>query len=374
MKNIFVKSNTFLLSILSFVFCSCMSTREYIKTQKTFYEDEIAIEESHELLRDRKLIETSSKKFYDLADVCTRVNEDEARVVMNAFTAVKEADSKAHNDEITFSLMEYQADKATNEVRSFVLGTKSVKAKDGKVVSTTDSSGKVQRAKGEDFGIELEPFFYTNLDALVAAMYSESESDEEKPASAMKDIKRQEITASEKVIVESQPNGNYIFYSIAGKPFVILGTATWNILKCLGYAVINFGGGYNFMTGKSGGRLWMLPDYKKSKEKAAEAKEANKIPHYPEYHLPFTNNHIVVEKYDRDISVIALADDNSEEIIPIERYEYDNTMSVERSAKADAASTAATAGLIGTIVTIPISVVSWLGGAFVGVYYDNDKK
>ena len=42
-------------------------------------------------------------------------------------------------------------------------------------------------------------------------------------------------------------------------------------------------------------------------------------------------------------------------------------MSVSLSSKADAASTAATANIIGTAVTIPISAITWVGGAAIGI-------
>lgn len=371
MKITFKKMAFFLLLLPMCLLCSCMSTREYIKTQKTLYEDDIAVEESYELTRDSKVIESKSKKFYDLADVCADVESNETTLTMRTFTAVKETDSKSSDDSVTFSLMEYKADKATNEIQSFVLGTKAVKVKNGKVASTTDPNGKTHRAiTGDTFSDDMEQFFNENLDNLVNYMFAQNESNEEESTTATQDKKRQEITTAEKVVVESVPNGNYIFYSIVGKPFVILGVTTWNLIKCAGYACVNFVGGYNAVSGKSDSLIWMMPSYKKSKAKAAAAKEANKIEHYPEYHLPFTNNHITVEKYDRDISVLTLADENAEEIVPIERYEYDNTMSVERSASADAASTAAVAGVIGTAVTIPVSAVTWVGGAASGIYFN----
>ncbi|MBR1403656.1 MAG: hypothetical protein IJ558_05715 [Treponema sp.] len=365
------KSAFFLLLSLMSLLCSCMSTREYIKTQKTLYEDDIAVEESYELTRDKKLIESKSKKFYDLADVCSDVESNETTLTMRTFTAIKETNSKSENDSVTFSLMEYQADKATNEIQSFILGAKVVKVKNGKVTSTTDPNGGTHRATGDTFSNEMEKFFDENLDNLVNYMFSPPElSDENSVAPPSQNKKQQEITSAEKVVVESVPNGNYIFYSIVGKPFVILGVTTWNLIKCAGYAFINFAGGYNAVAGKNDRVIWMMPSYKKSRAKADAAKEANKIEHYPEYHLPFTNNHITVEKYDRDISVLTLADENAEEITPIERYEYDNTMSVERSASADAASTAAVAGVIGTVVTIPVSAVTWVGGAASGIYFN----
>ena len=180
------------------------------------------------------------------------------------------------------------------------------------------------------------------------------------------------VTNVERVTVKSTPNKNFIVYSIIGKPFVIAGSSVWNLVKCAGYALINFGGGYNMASGKSSfnsdAKVWFLPSASKAKEKAREAKAANGISYYPEYHLPFTDNHITVEKFDRDINVKTTADGMAETITPIETFEYDNTISVSRSAKADAASTAATADLIGTVVTIPVSVGTWVTGFAAGIY------
>lgn len=174
----------------------------------------------------------------------------------------------------------------------------------------------------------------------------------------------------EKVTVHSTVDSGYLAYSFLGKPFVILGATTWNILKCFGYAFINFGGGYNFATGNyssNNDSVWMLPSYKKSKEKATAAKEANRIKHYPEYHKAFTNNHIEVDTYNQIAGAESSRLSDSEKIYAIQHSEFDNTMSVSLSSKADAASTAATANIIGTAVTIPISAITWVGGAAIGI-------
>ncbi len=174
----------------------------------------------------------------------------------------------------------------------------------------------------------------------------------------------------EKVTVHSTVDSGYLAYSFLGKPFVILGATTWNILKCFGYAFINFGGGYNFATGNyssNNDSVWMLPSYKKSKEKASVAKEINRIKHYPEYHKAFTNNHIEVDTYNQMSGAESSSISDSEKIYAIQHSEFDNTMSVSLSSKSDAASTAATANIIGTAVTIPISAITWVGGAAIGI-------
>ena len=176
------------------------------------------------------------------------------------------------------------------------------------------------------------------------------------------------VEESERVRVESTPDVGFILYSFLGKPFVIVGASAWNALRCAGYALYNFSGGYSAVV--YGDAYWKMPDYRKSKETAAAAREANRIKHYPEYHIPFTSNVITVDRFDKDVSVLSLAD--GEEIIPVETQVLGNKMSVSRSAAADAASTAAVAGLVGTVVTIPVSVLTWIGGAVVGVMAQMD--
>ena len=60
-------------------------------------------------------------------------------------------------------------------------------------------------------------------------------------------------------------------------------------------------------------------------------------------------------------------------VVSEDKFEYDNTLSVNLSAKADANQTASTVGVIGTIITVPVSVVSWIGGAAYGIYAQTTK-
>ena len=87
---------------------------------------------------------------------------------------------------------------------------------------------------------------------------------------------------------------------------------------------------------------------------------------FPEYHLPFTNNHITIEKIDSEVSN-AFSDAETVKIVAQEKQEYDNTIKVGRSAAADAYSTASTVGYVGTAVTIPVSAVTWVAGVAAGV-------
>ncbi len=362
MKTLFTAKNAAVwIFVLSVSLCSCMSTREYVKTTNRLYQDEVLVAETQTLTLDGNVKEESSKQFYDLSDVYSSLSwkEEDEKAWMTSFVAQKE--SQGNSGKITFTLMEYVYDKASNTYSTTELGKKEVKTKNGNLVSQNDQSGREVKAKGDKFNDEWEEAFNNNLGSMLQVI-----NGEEKNALANSDSEHfRTVTECEKVVVNSTPNGKYIFYSIVGKPFVIAGVTAWNLIKCAGYALINFGGGYNATTGKANGKLWYMPSYKKAKEKAVVAREANKIQYYPEYHLPFTNNTIVVDKYDRDITVLSVED--GEIITPIEHQELNNTMEVSRSAAADAASTAAVAGMIGTAVTIPVSVATWVGGAVVGV-------
>lgn len=361
---------------LIFVFlaslCSCMSTRVYEKTSKELYEGNVLIEKSEVLTLDGKEKNSSSEKFYDFSDVYSKAEEDDKSIRYHTFTGLSQKSSKKDYDSIDISLMEYVVDKSTGEILSYNQGTRNVRIKDGKIVKQNvgTSSGIIYvEASGEEFSEPYESALKEEILTYLTKDKNDADEVSEESESSAGNLKS--VTNIERVTVESSPNGKFIAYSIIGKPFVIAGSSAWNLVKCAGYALINFAGGYNMSSGKSSSnnmKIWYMPSYKAAKAKAAEAKANNGIKYYPEYHLPFTNNHIKVEKFDRDIHVVVTSDGQAETITPIETFEYDNTISVERSAKADAASTAATADLIGTAVTIPVSVGTWIGGFAIGIY------
>ncbi len=171
-----------------------------------------------------------------------------------------------------------------------------------------------------------------------------------------------DYSTSEKVTVKSRLNVGYMLYQFLGKPFVIVGATVYNLTKCAAYATVNFIGGYLSMTSSEDGLVWMMPDVKKAKQNAAWARENNGIKHYPEYHKAFTNNHISVESISNGI------DQQGNLIKTKQTYSYDNSISVKRSISADANSTAAVIGVAGTALTIPVSAVTWVGGAVFGIY------
>lgn len=170
----------------------------------------------------------------------------------------------------------------------------------------------------------------------------------------------QSLSSTEKISVASSLNTPYMLYSFVGKPFVVLGSSGLSLVKCLGYACVNFIGGYSATTG--GDVFWMMPDTKKAKEKAAYARENNGISYYPEYHKAFTNNHIAVEKLSDDTNQVG------EMVKKTEHFSYDNSLSVERSISADANATASVVGWVGTAITVPVSAITWVGGAAFGLY------
>lgn len=364
------------ISLASAFFCSCQSTRVYLRTQEQLFEDNSLVEErmtifrldykdeSQESFQKQKLVEDVTKHYYDLSDDYAITANTNLRMVMHLFTAESEKSSKSEYTTLTFSLIEAEIIKATNDTNLTLLGQKQMRLKNGMVAKWQD--GKA--SNGDAFSAEDDELFKTVSEKFVNFIVSANESDDSDGTPSA--LKMESKSYSERIKVVSTPNGRYIAYSALGKPFVILGSAVWNVIKCVGYAFINFSGGYNLVSGKhnENAPVWMLPSYKKSRQKAAEAKEANKIQHYPEYHLPFTDNHIEVDKYDRTIGVEALLSEDAEKIAVVEHHEYDNTISVSLSSKADAASVAASAGLVGTAVTLPVSVATWVGGAAFGIY------
>lgn len=169
-------------------------------------------------------------------------------------------------------------------------------------------------------------------------------------------------TTSGKITVESKSDGAYIAYTFLGKPFVILGTTVWSLLKCAGYSFVNFTGGVNL--GMNGYTYWMMPSVKTSIEKSKEALQANEIL-YPEFHKPFTKNHIAIEII--NTQTVNLFTENEKTIVTSSDVRfYDNTIKTSNSAATDAAITASVVNVVGDIITIPVSGISWFCGLLFG--------
>ncbi|MBO7613521.1 MAG: hypothetical protein J6S81_06890, partial [Treponema sp.] len=73
------------------------------------------------------------------------------------------------------------------------------------------------------------------------------------------------------------------------------------------------------------------------------------------------NNHISVE------SITSGIDQEGNVVKTSQTYSYDNSISVTRSISADANATASVIGVAGTALTIPVSAVTWVGGAVLGM-------
>lgn len=353
-----------LFFIFSFllIFLSCETTREYVKTTKQLYENDELVHEEYTVFENGAAVEHVAKSYHDFSDKHAVTYSDGTKNLIYSISEKSEKKPGLGYDEVEFSLVESYLNEKSKQTKTTVLGTKKMRMVNGKFVYFKNDSGKTVRSTGDLFPADFEKAF-DEITAYIEEHYNDFDDADNKIVASSENR-----VESEKITVRSVPNKPYILYQFAGKPFVIAGATAWNLLKCAGYACINFIGGYNAATGNVDGLIWMIPSWSASKEKAAEAREANKVTVYPEYHIPFTNNHITVEKYNQDISAVSLADEDAEIITPVEVHEFDTSMSVERSAAADAASTAALAGLIGTAVTIPVSGLSWVGGAAVGVY------
>lgn len=359
-----ILNRIFIGLVFAAIFCSCQSTRVYIKEHEEFYEDNVLIEDKASVIKydykdadcqkfqKKKVMSEEIKHTYNVSDTYNVVSQEKDKEVVHLFLVDSKKTAKSKKENFNFKLVE--AERQNESLSNLnVIGTREAKFK----------KGKFSKKKGKKFKKTDEALFKKVVADLEDQIKNKDSDDISENTS--QNITRKNY--SERIQINSTPNGSYIFYTIAGKPFVIAGAATWNVLRCAGYSVINFLGGYAAVTSSGDAVFWKLPSYSKSKDKAYEAKEANKIKYYPEYHLPFTNNHIIVDKYEKNINVENLTAEGREQIEVAEHMEYDNTMSVKRSSKADAASTAATGGLIGTVVTIPVSVTSWVGGAVFGI-------
>ncbi|MCR5725319.1 MAG: hypothetical protein K6G80_09570 [Treponema sp.] len=309
---------------LPFLFASCVSTNVYVKESAQFYENDVLKEETSSVKRDGKVLQKTETVY----DVTTSDS-------MQVYSRIEAVNGGAGT--MTIQLFDGDALYAEKEL--------TVKSGSASAFGIGEKSEKINRAAK------------TVLDERAKKSADESTASQTRM-----------IVTEDQIQVDSSPNGKYIAYTIFGKPFVMLGATSLSLLKCTGYALINFAGGYSTIV--HGNFFWKMPDVKKSREKAAAAREANRITVFPEYHKPFTNNHITLTSTTTENANIMNQEENSVKVLARDVYEYDNTLSVERSAAADANSTAATIGLVGTIITVPVSVITWICGAAVGVYYE----
>ncbi len=314
LKNIVIFFNLFPL-----LFISCVSTKVYeTRTARVFQDDVLIVEEVNTLKNGKKKsFDSTIYRYVDFDD------EDG-----DAIHAVLERKIKNKSEKTSISIYENKE----------LIETKEFKSK----------KGKIKRFKKNSENEQLMKLAYD-------AMNEEKIQDKGKWISKV---------TTERVSVESTPNMKFVAYSFLGKPFVILGSSVWNLVKCVGYGCINFFGGYTTVTDRN--FLWVTPDIAGSKKKYQEQRVKNTIV-YPEYHVPFTDNKIAVKKMNTEVSNI-FKENNTVKVLSEEEFVYDNTLSVKKSASADAALTASVVGVVGSVVSVPISGVTWLGGAVYGIY------
>lgn len=325
-----LKSKTFLFYAALFfalpvMFTSCMSTRVYEKTNSMIFQDEELIGEEFVLTLDGRTLESSSRIYRSTGIDGT-----------DGLEAKSVTEKKSGSRKETTTISVFHGDELVEE----------------------------KKFRSRNGIIEENDVLYGNSRTMRRAYDSLSNM----PVSD--GGKQVVVVSSENVRVESTPNVGYIMYSIFGKPFVILGSTVWNITRCAGFALVNFIGGYT--TARYGEFLWLMPDVKKAAARADAARVKNSMV-YPEYHLPFTDNHIAVKKMKTEVSNEFSASEPEVKVMSSEEFEYDNTLSVSRSAAADADATTSVIGLAGTVSTIPVSAVTWVGGAAYGIWASSSR-
>jgi hypothetical protein len=171
--------------------------------------------------------------------------------------------------------------------------------------------------------------------------------------------------SEEKITVISNTDFKFVAYSFFLKPFVITGAAVVSLGKCLFIST-----GCFFFALFQPKPFWQgsLFDFEKEKETMKQAKEANKIKYYPEFHKPFTSNHIIVEK--RKTKTTFYKTDNEKTVlVSYEKYEYDNTIYVKRELNKDYRSTYYYTNHIGNIITTPIALTFTISGLIIRKFF-----
>ena len=372
------------------LFVSCVTTATYTQTNSKVYEDGIVIEENYtetKQAKDGSSKEKSSKvvTYHDLSNagyIITNTEENASKGTLtttsHSFVASRTIENKSDNSTIVFSLVETtivdnaKAVSVSSDIEreinysSQVIGTRTLKVDgNGKVVSNSSgSSASSYTQETGTFTAEDDELFEEVLSLTLAGIVDPPDREILEEAGKSYRIEEEIKTIS----VDSSPNGQYIAYSFLGKPFVILGSSAWNLIKCAGYSFYNFTGGYALMTGNlpEGMSPWKMPSVKTAQKKFEEAKETNSIKNYPEYHIPFTDNTISEHVIEQNSQTYFITKENVE-VTRDTTQTIKNEVSVSRSASADAAYTSGIVGVLGTVLTIPVSVVTWVGGAAFGI-------
>ena len=172
-------------------------------------------------------------------------------------------------------------------------------------------------------------------------------------------------TSEEKVTVLSDTDYTFVAYSFFLKPVIITGVVTYNVAKCAVCSVGLFFCGF----------VWIFPDWgynvislKSAKEDMINAKEENEIEYYPEFHKPFTKNHIIVENKNQKTTLCDLKDEVVN-VVSYEKYEYDNSIYIKREIVKDYYSTTYFTRFATGLITSPIMFISHTIGYILGTMF-----
>lgn len=163
----------------------------------------------------------------------------------------------------------------------------------------------------------------------------------------------------EKITVISSTDFKFMAYSFFLKPFIILGSSIFSLGKCICtstsffvFAAIDLEEWPSFF------------DCSQDKQKMIDANYENRIQYYPEYHKPFTKNHIIIEKMVSRTTSYKTKNEKTV-IISHQKYEYDNTIYVRREISKDFYSTIYVVRHVGNIITFPIALTTTIAGVLV---------
>ena len=131
-----MKNLRFFLCVgIAILFCSCETTKVYIKTSQQLYEDDFLVEETSTLVRfdykeeDGKTVEEKtemgsfSKHYYDIPDNYIYISNDSPTII-HRINVEKEKDlNSAENDEkVVFSLIKEEIDVEAEIEKTRLLG------------------------------------------------------------------------------------------------------------------------------------------------------------------------------------------------------------------------------------------------------------
>lgn len=178
-------------------------------------------------------------------------------------------------------------------------------------------------------------------------------------------------TQIKKITAKNTLDVPLISYNIIGKPIVIVGTATANIIKCFTYSISTTfrvwwyvaSGNNKRFNGDSSAYYWLFfPDSGKAKNKMILAiKEAEiEYPEYKEYRKCFCKSHLTVE------DILSRTKQEETFIISYDKREFDNTIYLSKDIKKDFWKTVYVSNYAGYIISMPITFVGGCVGYIIG--------